>query len=71
LANVNDLDALVSEDAYGELDRWILNKAGDVFASVKESFENYDFLKGFATLNHFITNELSGIYMDVTKDRLY
>ncbi|AKF24485.1 isoleucyl-tRNA synthase [Sulfurovum lithotrophicum] len=71
LANVNDLDALVSADAYGELDRWILNKAGDVFASVKESFETYDFLKGFATLNHFITNELSGIYMDVTKDRLY
>ncbi|BAF72743.1 isoleucine--tRNA ligase [Sulfurovum sp. NBC37-1] len=71
LANVNDLDALVSADAYGELDRWILNKADDVFASVKESFETYDFLKGFATLNHFITNELSGIYMDVTKDRLY
>ncbi len=29
------------------------------------------FLKGFAILNHFITNELSGIYMDITKDRLY
>ena len=71
LANVDDLDALVSVDAYGELDRWILRKAQEVFASVKNSFENYDFLRGFATLNHFITNELSGIYMDITKDRLY
>jgi len=71
LANVDDLDALVSVDAYGELDRWILIKAKEVFASVKDSFENYDFLRGFATLNHFITNELSGIYMDITKDRLY
>jgi isoleucyl-tRNA synthetase len=71
LANVDDLDALVSVDAYGELDRWILIKAKEVFASVKASFDAYDFLKGFATLNHFITNELSGIYMDITKDRLY
>ena len=71
LANVDDLDAYVANDAYGELDRWILAKAGEVFTSVKASFDDYDFLRGFATLNHFITNELSGIYMDITKDRLY
>ncbi len=71
LANVNDLETYVANDAYGELDRWILTKASEVFASVKGSFDAYDFLRGFATLNHFITNELSGIYMDITKDRLY
>ena len=71
LANVDDLDAIVPNDAYGELDRWILAKAGEVFASVKASFEVNDFLRGFATLNHFLTNELSGIYMDICKDRLY
>ena len=71
LANVDDLESVVAPEAYGELDRWILNKAKEVFASVKASFDEYDFLKGFATLNHFITNELSGIYMDITKDRLY
>ena len=71
LANVDDLDAYVESSSYGELDRWILAKAGSVFNSVKESFDNYDFLRGFATLNNFITNELSGIYMDITKDRLY
>ncbi len=71
LANVDDLEAYVTAEEYGELDRWILAKAGQVFASVKEAFDSYDFLGGFATLNHFITNELSGIYMDITKDRLY
>jgi len=71
LANVDDLEVYVDNDAYGELDRWILSKATVVFASVKASFDTYDFLGGFATLNHFITNELSGIYMDITKDRLY
>jgi len=71
LANVDDLDAIVSVEHYGELDRWILGKAGVVFGEVKESFDAYDFLRGFALLNHFLTNELSGIYMDICKDRLY
>ena len=71
LANVDDLDGFVSLDEYKEIDRWILNRAKEVFDSMKASFDEYDFLRGFATLNHFITNELSGIYMDITKDRLY
>ncbi len=71
LANVDDLDSVVAPEAYGELDRWILRKARAVFAEVKASFDRYDFLRGFALLNHFLTNELSGIYMDVCKDRLY
>ena len=71
LANVDDLDMFVSLEDYGELDRWILGKAAKVFASVKESFDENDFLRGFAALNHFLTNELSGIYMDICKDRLY
>lgn len=71
LANTNDLQEYVNVEDYGELDKWILEKAFDVFSSVKSSFDEYDFLRGFATLNHFITNELSGIYMDITKDRLY
>jgi isoleucyl-tRNA synthetase len=71
LANVNDLDSLVDVSEYGELDSWILAKASDVFAQVNDSFAQNDFLRGFAILNHFITNELSGIYLDITKDRLY
>jgi len=71
LANVDDLDTIVSPEAYGEIDRWILIKARAVLAEVKANFDGYDFLRGFAILNHFITNELSGIYMDITKDRLY
>ncbi len=71
LANVDDLDAIVEPGAYGELDRWILAKAKEVLGEVKEHFDRYEYLRGFSILNHFITNELSGIYMDITKDRLY
>ncbi len=71
MANIDGLESLVELDEYGELDRWILIRAREVFSSVTDSFNEYDFLRGFATLNNFITNELSGIYMDITKDRLY
>ncbi|MEY3090744.1 MAG: isoleucine-tRNA ligase, partial [Pseudomonadota bacterium] len=71
MANIDDLMSYVSDDEYGELDRWILAKGEKVFALVKSNFEAHDFLRGFAVLNHFITNELSGIYLDITKDRLY
>jgi len=71
LSNIDDLEILIDENHYGALDRWILAKAEEVFQSVDNSFKEYDFLRGFATLNHFITNELSAIYLDITKDRLY
>ena len=71
MANVDGLEKIVEPSEYGELDRWILTRAKEVFDSVNASFTEYDFLRGFATLNNFVTNELSGIYMDITKDRLY
>jgi isoleucyl-tRNA synthetase len=71
MANVDGLEKVVEPSEYGELDRWILTRAKEVFDSVNASFAEYDFLRGFATLNNFVTNELSGIYMDITKDRLY
>jgi isoleucyl-tRNA synthetase len=71
MANVDGLEKIVEPSEYGELDRWILSRAKEVFASVNSSFQEYDFLRGFAILNNFVTNELSGIYMDITKDRLY
>jgi isoleucyl-tRNA synthetase len=55
----------------GELDRWILEEANRVFAEMKASFDAYDFPKGLSLFNHFLTNQLSGIYLDICKDRLY
>ncbi len=71
LANVDDLETLAEPSRMGELDRWIVKKAAEVFDSMRESFDAYDYSKGFHTLNNFLTNELSGIYLDITKDRLY
>lgn len=71
MANVDGLERVVEPNEYNEIDRWILAKAKEVFDDVNNSFGEYDFLRGFSILNNFVTNELSGIYMDITKDRLY
>ncbi|MGM0533762.1 MAG: isoleucine--tRNA ligase [Campylobacterota bacterium] len=71
LANIDDLDALKPVSEFGELERWILVRAKTTLDSVVKSFEQYDFQKGFSDLNNFLVNELSGIYMDISKDTLY
>ncbi|MDY0116860.1 MAG: isoleucine--tRNA ligase [Sulfurimonadaceae bacterium] len=71
MANINDLESLTPQKEMSELDIWVLNVAKNVFAEVHKSFTNYNFVHGMSLLNNFIVNELSGIYLDVTKDRLY
>ncbi len=71
LANINDLEEILPVEELGELDKWILAKAKKVFDEADAHFQNYDFSKALSLLNHFITVELSGIHMDISKDRLY
>ena len=71
LANINDLESLTTYEDMGTLDKWILDVASDVFKDVHKSFSEYNFVHGMSTLNNFIANELSGMYIDMTKDSLY
>ncbi|MDA3907740.1 MAG: isoleucine--tRNA ligase, partial [Sulfurimonas sp.] len=71
LANVNDLESLSAYDDMGELDKWILDVAKNVFAEVHKSFSEYSYVHGMSLLNNFVVNELSGMYIDMTKDSLY
>ena len=71
LANLDGLDEVLELEKFGELDRWILAKAKAVFDEVNSEFAKYEFARGLSLLNNFLTNELSGIYMDLCKDRLY
>jgi isoleucyl-tRNA synthetase len=70
LANVNDLEEIKLENP-GMIDRWILARSKEVFDEVAYLFGKYDFSKAFNVLNNFIVTELSAIYLDVCKDRLY
>lgn len=70
LANTEGL-VNIDLDNLGEIDKWILNVAKGVFLDVDKLFSEYEFVKGFSVLNNFISTELSGIYLDISKDSLY
>jgi isoleucyl-tRNA synthetase len=53
------------------LDRWILERLNDVVAECRKAYENFEFRKVFNSLNQFCTTDLSAVYVDVTKDRMY
>jgi isoleucyl-tRNA synthetase len=56
---------------YTLLDRWILERLHSVTAECLAAYEAYEFRKVFNALNNFCTADLSAIYIDATKDRMY
>ncbi len=71
LANLDGLEAIVPYSEMGEIDKWIVAKAKEVFDETHRLFGEYNFVHGMSALNYFIVNELSGVYIDITKDRMY
>ena len=53
------------------LDAWILERLNALIRDVRAAYEAFDFRKVFTSVNQFCTNELSALYIDITKDSLY
>jgi len=70
-ANISDLTTLSDIKDLGNFDRWILSKAQAVFNSIDEDFKSYDYSRGLNKLNNFLVADLSNIYLDICKDKLY
>ncbi len=74
LGNLYDFDHdrdMVSCADMEEIDRWILHRLQEVIERVRKAYENYQFHVVYYTLYNFCTVELSSLYLDVLKDRLY
>ncbi len=53
------------------VDRWVLSKLQGVIATARTAYEAYDFRRVFEVVNQFCTVDLSSLYVDITKDRMY
>jgi isoleucyl-tRNA synthetase len=49
----------------------MLSKLQGVIAACREAYAAFDFRKVFQVLNQFVTVDVSALYVDITKDRLY
>ena len=53
------------------VDRWILERLDQVIADCRSAYEAFEFHKVYQTLNQFCAVDLSSLYVDITKDRMY
>jgi isoleucyl-tRNA synthetase len=74
LGNLHDFDP--SKDAIAveelpEIDRWILARTEDLIRRCRAWYDELAFHKVYRAIYDFATTDLSAVYFDVLKDRLY
>ncbi len=74
LGNLHDFDPALDAVPGGEmeeLDQWVLVRAEDLVARSRIWYDEFGFNKVYRGVYDFATTDLSNIYFDVLKDRLY
>jgi isoleucyl-tRNA synthetase len=74
LSNLYDFDPAkhsVADDKLTGLDRWILGEFSKLEQEVLKAYDDYEFHVVYQKVSQFIAVEMSSIYHDVIKDRLY
>jgi isoleucyl-tRNA synthetase len=71
LANLADYDADAPASEPTAVDRWILARLQETVNECRKAYAELAFQKVYQVVTQFCAVELSSIYVDVTKDRLY
>ena len=67
----DDSEAPVPEGERPEIDRWALHRLDRLNARIQSAYAAFEFHIVFHAINHFCAVDLSAVYLDVIKDRLY
>jgi isoleucyl-tRNA synthetase len=75
LSNLNDFDLTTSPPinltTLLEIDRWILLRLHRLIERVKQAYDEFEFHIVYHSIYDFCVNDLSALYLDMSKDRLY
>jgi isoleucyl-tRNA synthetase len=74
LSNLYDFDPAKHAVPAAELlplDQWARGRLAEVVARVRKAYEDYEFHLVYATVVDFCAGDLSAVYFDILKDRLY
>jgi isoleucyl-tRNA synthetase len=74
LGNLHDFDPSRDAVPYAELpllDQWMLQRTAALIDAVTGDFERFEFYRFFQALQNFCVVDLSNVYLDIAKDRLY
>ena len=62
---------LTALEGLEEIDKWLLTRLNRLIRTVRAAFDRYEFHIISHEISNFCTIELSKLYIDITKDRLY
>jgi isoleucyl-tRNA synthetase len=74
LSNLSDFDPARDAAAWTEmqpLDQYILARTAELDAAIRKAYDEFEFHRAYQALNEFTNSDLSALYLDVVKDRLY
>ena len=74
LSNLYDFDPAtdsIARESLSDLDVWALLRLGDLLTKVTAAYEAYEFHIVFHAVVDFCAMDLSALYFDILKDRLY
>jgi isoleucyl-tRNA synthetase len=74
LGNLYDFDPKTDRIPYSELyeiDRWALHRLQKLISRVREAYERFEFHVVYHSVQNFCAVEMSALYFDILKDRLY
>jgi isoleucyl-tRNA synthetase len=75
LGNLHDFDPAtnaVQDFAKLEpLDQYILARTAELDARIRSAYDTFEFHRAYHALNEYVNTDLSALYLDVLKDRLY
>ena len=62
---------MVSADKLYDIDKWALSRINKLTKTVRDAYSSYDFHIVYHEVVNFCTTDMSKLYIDITKDRLY
>jgi isoleucyl-tRNA synthetase len=74
LGNLYDFDPekdRIPHHELHELDRWALHQLQKLIARIREAYERFEFHTVYHSVQNFCAVEMSALYFDILKDRLY
>ncbi len=74
LGNLSDYDPSTNRIAYEKMlepDLWIVQQKNHLLAKIDEAYANYQYHAVYYHLHNFCAIQLSAVYLDMLKDRLY
>jgi isoleucyl-tRNA synthetase len=74
LGNIHDFNPATDAIAFANLqplDQYILARTAELDAKIRAAYDDFEFHRAYHALNEYVNTDLSALYLDVLKDRLY